>query len=638
MSYLNPLRLHFAGQFQASISTVNNTSTNFDNETFTPANIDPYGPDAHGKQHFGWGPGGFSPNGDGAWRLIDCKITSAFMPGGLPSTDPILSMLIADSDSKVSAKLVDLDSEQQLVSEIWGLQVRIADSHGNTLLRGDFEPAAFMDIWNRSQGGSSDAGAGAQWQSVLKNLEWADVSASAFLKALKAEAADGLLSIKFNVDGYSMSNTALGYLRGRITGTIGPASADEPRQFVRGRQLAAVYPPTQGFPVPSQNLNWCVASVDETAGKVYLDLGNAIPTSGAANDLAKIGDLTLQTTDGSLVLGTLPASTYAGSTWYGETAGVVELPTQGRLTAAQIQTLRTSPLCISGTDPKGNPSSVSEAADGRFVRADRFVYRLNPLPDEPDNTVNVPVYATQFGAPLQGVPVSAYVYNDQMQLQEDNAGNVISVGTPAGAITFPTATAKTDANGKTLLPITASDPGNPRGFIDGQVYGIALNLPGQPQVPASQWHFISLLVWNAFTPDAPITWWGSMQPIFQQYANLYPVMNRFLNLGDYAQVSQHHPAGMLHLAFGLDVANPNSMPVTRDLSWAKRQAILTWLKGPNPAATPPPPPLEGTQPASALALGAAAPAAASAPQPAGPPKGGKSHAMARRLIVRRSQQ
>jgi hypothetical protein len=650
MSYLNPLRLHFAGQFQASISTVNNVSGNFNPDNFkTPADKQKRWTN---ESNFG----GFSTFGDAAWRLIGCNITSAFMPGGLPSSDPILSMIVADSDSKVTAKLVDLDSEQQLVSEIWGLQVRIADGNGKTLLLGDFEPAAFMDIWGRSQGGSSDAGAGAQWQSVLKNLVWADVSEYPFLKALRAEAADGLLSIKFNVDAYSMTSTDLGYLRGRITGTIGPASKDEPHQFVRGHQLAAVYPPTGGFPVPTQNLNWCVASVDETAGKVYLDLGNAIPTTGAANDLANIGDLTLQTADGSLVLGTLPAITYAGSAWYGRTAGVVEFPIKGSLTADQIQTLRTSPLCITGTDPKGNPTGVAEATDGRFVRADKFVYRLNPLPEEPDNSVSVPIFATQFGAPLKGVPVSAYFYNDQLQPQGSlfyNVGDEISVGTPASAVTFPDTTPNTDANGKTFLLITGSDPGNPRGPIDGQVYGIGLNLPGQPQVPASQWQFISLLVWDTFTPDDPITWWGSMQPIFQQYANLYPIMSRFLDMGDYNQVSQPHPAHMLYLAFSLDVANPNSMPVTRDLSWAKRQAILKWLKGPNPNATPPPPPLEGTKPApapraaapasalsaAAPALSAAAPASApAAAAPAGPPKGGKTLALARRHSVLRAQQ
>jgi hypothetical protein len=36
-------------------------------------------------------------------------------------------------------------------------------------------------------------------------------------------------------------------------------------------------------------------------------------------------------------------------------------------------------------------------------------------------------------------------------------------------------------------------------------------------------------------------------------------------------------AKLLMLAFSLDRADPNSMPVTRDLSEAKRKAILSWL-------------------------------------------------------------
>ena len=39
MSYLGALRLHFAGQFQAAVSTVNNDPTHFDNATFQPAGV-----------------------------------------------------------------------------------------------------------------------------------------------------------------------------------------------------------------------------------------------------------------------------------------------------------------------------------------------------------------------------------------------------------------------------------------------------------------------------------------------------------------------------------------------------------------------------------------------------------------------
>ena len=174
MSYLDPLRLHFAGRFQANVSTVNNDPGHFDNAIFQPAWQTMEGINMNPPN--GW----FNPEGDADWRFLGCAITSAWMPtatspsAAVPASDPVLACLIADSDAKAPAKLVDLDPEQQLVSEIWGLQVRIADADGNTLLRGDYDPAAFIDIWDRatiSAGGDADAGA--MYQSILTNLQWA---------------------------------------------------------------------------------------------------------------------------------------------------------------------------------------------------------------------------------------------------------------------------------------------------------------------------------------------------------------------------------------------------------------------------------------------------------------------------------
>jgi hypothetical protein len=34
---------------------------------------------------------------------------------------------------------------------------------------------------------------------------------------------------------------------------------------------------------------------------------------------------------------------------------------------------------------------------------------------------------------------------------------------------------------------------------------------------------------DAFHPDEPPTWYGSIQPVFQQYADFYPVMKQFLD-------------------------------------------------------------------------------------------------------------
>ena len=141
MSYLNPLRLHFFGRFQAAVSTVNNDPANFNNATFVTSDREPPN-------------GGWNPRGDADWRLIGCRITAAWLADGSKAgiDDPVLACSIADSDRRVPAKLVDLDPEQQLVSMIWGLEVRIADARGETLMRGEYAPAAFHDIWGRAVG------------------------------------------------------------------------------------------------------------------------------------------------------------------------------------------------------------------------------------------------------------------------------------------------------------------------------------------------------------------------------------------------------------------------------------------------------------------------------------------------------
>jgi hypothetical protein len=155
MSYLAPLRLHFVGQFQAAVSTVNNDPDHFNNKTFKPEyqllqkpNAQPTADDMRG-----W----WNPKGSADWRFIGCAVTSAWYADGssVGRHDPVLEMLVADSDRQAPAKLVDLDPEQQMVSTIFGLEVRICDREGRTLVSGKFVPAAFIDIWDRAPGCSA---------------------------------------------------------------------------------------------------------------------------------------------------------------------------------------------------------------------------------------------------------------------------------------------------------------------------------------------------------------------------------------------------------------------------------------------------------------------------------------------------
>jgi hypothetical protein len=265
MSYLSPLRLHFAGKFQAAISTINNDPLHYDTANFKPqyqerqTGNDP-------DQLNGW----FNPRGSGDWRLIECAITSAWLADGTETAedDPILTAIVADSDRLAPAKLVDIDPEQQLVSAIWGMEVRIATPAGENLLRSRFTPTAFMDIWDRTQGGG-DGGAGAMYQSVLTNLEWGDVGSSPFLTGLRETSGNGLLSIKFNVDGINLAFTSPDFTIGRIVGTIGPAAADEPQHFVAGRQfMTSSKAGASGFFTPANGINFCAAVIDRSTKRV----------------------------------------------------------------------------------------------------------------------------------------------------------------------------------------------------------------------------------------------------------------------------------------------------------------------------------------------------------------------------------
>lgn len=571
MNYLGPLRLHFFGRFQAAVSTVNNTPNWFENATFDPE-----------YQELDY-EGSWNPRGDADWRLMGCSVASAWHADGSPASpeDPILTCTVADSDRAAPAKLVDLDSEQQMVSTIWGLEMRICDASGATLVRAGFEPAAFTDLWHRSVASGEDMTLGAMFQSTLSDLEWTDEGVSPFLTELREAAGDGLLSVKFNVDGYDTTFDSPDFTTGRIAGTIGPADATAPRHFTPGRHFLSAASPMSS---PKGRLNNCTAVVDDAAGKVHLDLGNAFPTAspGGPPD-PSIGSpmLVCQAPSDTLHIGELPAM---DDDWYAATAGVVTLPAEGSLSPTDLERIAGNPLAL--VPSSGGEPIIAEPANGLYVRMDSFVFRLDP-----GDTATVRLFATRFGAPYPGATVALSA--DARMLQGGDGSP--PVATPAQAIQFPSQV-QTGVDGWATFTITAADPGCPRGYIDGQVYGVRPLLADTvgTDYPVDVWDFVSVLVFSGWKPDEPPTWWGSIQPILQQYANLYPIMDRFVDLADYESVSAYRL--QLLLAFGLDVTDPNSMPVTRDLSGAKRRAIVKWLTEVGPDGKPllgtPPPPAE----------------------------------------------
>jgi hypothetical protein len=313
----------------------------------------------------------------------------------------------------------------------------------------------------------------------------------------------------------------------------------------------------------------------------------------------------------------LNAINYLLPGWYEATAGVVTFPRGRTLTRNELSAIRQTPLILAATSAGGATTvAISEAPNGTYLRADTFVFRLNP-----GDTVGVRLFASKFGQPYEGARVISVFDPSQLQAAE--------VATPIDIVDFP-ALAVAGKNGVADLVIKVGDPGPVRGYIDGQVYGVRSFLEEDLDYGAgynfSPWDFVSLLVWSGFPEENPPTWHGSIEPIFHQYANLYPVMKPVVDLKNYDSVCAN--VHILRLAFGLPVEDPNSMPVTRDLSDARRKAILRWLSEPGPDGKL----IKGTPGTSVTAVAATRTALAEADD--APLRGGKATAASRRLMLR----
>ena len=535
MSYLTGPRMHFAGHFGADISTVNNYVRHFR--------------DAHQPPDQG-----FNPGGSGAWSLSDCTITTVVYADGSiaqrASDDALVGMSLAQSGS---ACLVDLDPEQQMVSQIWGLQLQLGGPQ--PAFKGVFKTAAFSDLWpTRVQNsGGGDVNMTAFYHSILTGVTWNAVAGSRLADELKQASTSGLLSIKFNVDGFDNNAHT-----GRIVGTIGVAVSGEPAHFLIGRQCM---PTVDGGPV------WFFpAVVDAARGKLIADFGNALQTTSiggpfAAADL-EIG--MLKAGQSFVSFGRVPIGP-AG--WYEQTAGICEFPADRNLTPAELDALGSTPIAVQQADA-ARTIVAAEAGDGLHIRAEDFVFRMSA-----QETSTTSLVVSRFGRPQPNTGVRLEF--DPSGLQQGRTDP--NVDSPASGLTFP-ATVTTDQQGWASVTLTANSIDAPRNYIDGQVYGVRYSVAGADPAAGSYfdpYDFLSVLVWTDYKIAGAPTWKQHVAPILGQYSNLYPIMKGIVDLGNYDSVVANK-AG-LQTVFSLPMENPHYMPVTRDLSPAKRQMILNWL-------------------------------------------------------------
>ena len=211
---------------------------------------------------------------------------------------------------------------------------------------------------------------------------------SRLLAELKQASAAGLLSIRFNVDGFNQQVHV-----GRIVGTIGPATADEPVHFVVGRQCTPLGDgsgPVWFFP----------AVVDQQRRKLIADFGNALQTPTFRGPFDDTLDLRIGMRAGNTFTEIGPVPIKSGR-WYEQTAGICELPAGRPLSDDELRQLATTPLDVVQQTAAGATRVAAEGSDGLHVRADDFVYRMSAR-----GTETVILRASRFGQPLAGAPIS----------------------------------------------------------------------------------------------------------------------------------------------------------------------------------------------------------------------------------------
>lgn len=587
MSYLQLPRLAFAGRFQADVSTVNNDPRHFDNSNFDPAFQD----FSDGDQMNGW----WNPVGTGIFRFDGCAVRSLVGADGRVLTaqrdDPACGLLVGNALARPSAKLVDLDPDWQLASCPYGLGVSLTTTAGRVLMQADYQSNPFRDLWFGRCSGKGDSAASAMFQSVLTHVEWnLDGFDSPFFERLRAACADGLLSIRLTTYGYATDSTDPQFGYGTLIGAIGPASAGEPRSFVRGRRFM---PTTQNSGVAdmasSNNIGPFSAQIDAAGATLQADLSNALPL-GAGYAIAPIAGLrfalltnaltaqdssvgpddyiALDPVDQSDALQTLQAGIQQ-----------VALPEVVRAAMGELPF-----ALLRGPDPDGRMVvELREALLGLELRPDTFAIRLDPN-DAAGNHAGITFYATRYGRPLADVALAFWpsapaldIGNTPVSAGGSTPKALLPVNNvPSAVLQLNPAHARTDAGGKVDVCLQGPPSmGTPREYMDGQLYTVSYNFAGPD--PALQHNFdkLAVVVFSTLAPCAAPAW-SDVQPILQQYANLYPVMSQ--GLFDFSQQEQADAnAFLLRFVFDKGIDDPDQMPVTRDLSSARRALLIRYF-------------------------------------------------------------
>lgn len=330
-SYLDVPRINFEGRFHADVATNNNERLNF---LFSSVRKEDMLLD---------GKGSFNQLGTNTWKFVDCKVTSVVKEKGtiLTTDDPVIGLPIVTNPNTASAKIVDIDVDDQLLSSvIYGMKLGINfnqfEPRPNSFI-GDFKPAVIAsDFWVR-QAENPEAyyqqRIGTRIVSRIENVTFlghisSDVLQS-FQKDLKTEGV--ALSIRFALFNYSKNPSDNWFTYGNVVGSIGLSYPDESLQFPESRVMTFLgNPPIKVDPISKGCKNikdWmhgAYFNIDFDKSRISIDMSNSFAI-GIEGNICKLHKLYLGVTDSNSKITIIKEIPYMDETWYNKGAGILEV-------------------------------------------------------------------------------------------------------------------------------------------------------------------------------------------------------------------------------------------------------------------------------------------------------------------------
>lgn len=610
MGYLDLPRIHVAGRFFADPSTVNNDADHYDPSVKDPSPWqDPYG--TH------------------SFEIQDCKVVSALDGQGYPQKgDGIVGMELVSTNLPSSSKMVDLDTFQQAVTGIHGLQLQLTLPDGRRIV-GEVQTPALNSVWfsrvlpqrgwnqdygQGSYGGDANASGVFLTTALFSGAEWPEQSGSAVLdelraKTLKIQHVDGgeeRISVSFRMvlDGYDnvrppgmsadpstskVDKRAHATLwHGRLVGTLGIQRAGEPPYAPGHRWLAPppFDPNTAAWNAPA--LTGAPYRVDVANGLLHIDLGNAACMQLPGGNPVAMPNL--RATVGGEAIGPVALD---GNT-YTNFAGIALV----EASPERLQQLASAPLVLvddNGTQWAEDPSGWNLAMVER-------VARLTSPTGGGTSSLDMLAYLTRWGVPQDGVDVAVHcepVFGDTQGITMP-PGRQGDTEQAVGALTM-TVLGPTQDGYATVRVQVLRDPGKRTDWLAsqlyfGQVYLAGSTPPDFKKAAPIQEQQLSIVAFADYAVPETVTW-PEVQALMEQYMTLYPSMKQRIDLTDehsfriytlnppWAQQAHMDPtpvdgfdSGAIPYYLTRSFDSTAYMPVSRDLSPNQMATVLAYCR------------------------------------------------------------